>query len=48
MGASEEQLAAVARADYAEFEEAWRVAFCYADAMTPTPGTVSRILRSRR
>jgi alkylhydroperoxidase family enzyme len=40
LGATKDQLAAVARADYLPFEEAWRAAFRYADAMTPTPGIV--------
>ena len=39
-GATEAQLAAVADGAYASFEEPWRAAFRYADAMTPTPGTV--------
>ncbi len=34
------QLDAVARATYEPFEDAWRVCFEYADAMTPTPGVV--------
>ena len=40
LGATEAQLDAVARAGYDEFEPAWRSAFRYADAMTPTPGIV--------
>ena len=39
-GATNEQLAAVARADYASFDDAWRAALRYADVMTPTPGLV--------
>jgi len=31
----------VARASYEPFDDAWRSAFLYADAMTPTPGKVS-------
>jgi alkylhydroperoxidase family enzyme len=30
----------VARASYEPFDDAWRRAFHYADAMTPTPGVV--------
>ena len=41
-GATEEQLDAVARADYALFDAAWRDALLYCDEMTPTPGIVSR------
>ena len=40
LGATDAQLDAVARADYAPFEEPWRSALRYADAMTPTPGIV--------
>jgi alkylhydroperoxidase family enzyme len=40
LGATNEQLDAVARADYDTFEDAWRAAFRYADTMTPTPGVV--------
>ena len=40
-GATETQLSAVADARYEPFEEPWRAAFRYADAMTPTPGIVS-------
>jgi alkylhydroperoxidase family enzyme len=40
LGATEEQLDAVARADYRGLEDGWRVAFQYADALTPTPGIV--------
>jgi alkylhydroperoxidase family enzyme len=39
-GATDAQLDAVARAAYEPFEESWRSAFRYADAMTPTPGIV--------
>ena len=39
-GATNDQLEAVARADYAPFDDAWRSAFRYADVMTPTPGIV--------
>lgn len=35
LGATPEQLDAVARGDYAVFEPAWRAAFEWADAMTP-------------
>jgi alkylhydroperoxidase family enzyme len=42
LGATEEQLSGIARADYAAFDDAWRPAFLYADAMTPTPGIVSQ------
>ena len=38
LGATDEQLDAVARSDYATFDAAWRAAFRYADALTPTPG----------
>jgi alkylhydroperoxidase family enzyme len=38
------QLDAVARADYTTFEEPWRSAFRYADAMTPTPGIVGDVV----
>ncbi len=40
LGGTEEQLDAVARAEYAVFDEPWRAAMRYADAMTPTPGIV--------
>jgi alkylhydroperoxidase family enzyme len=40
LGATEAQLQAVSDADYAVFEESWRSAMRYADAMTPTPGIV--------
>ena len=40
MGATDEQLAAVARGRYDGFDEAWASALGYADAMTPTPGIV--------
>ena len=40
LGATNEQLDAVARADYGIFDNAWRTALRYADAMTPTPGVV--------
>ena len=40
LGATTDQLDAVARADYASFDEAWRSAFRYADVITPTPGIV--------
>jgi alkylhydroperoxidase family enzyme len=43
-GATDTQLDAVARAEYAPFEEPWRSAFRYADAMTPTPGIVADAL----
>ena len=41
LGATDAQLDAVARAEYTVFEEPWRAAFRYADAMTPTPGIVA-------
>jgi alkylhydroperoxidase family enzyme len=40
LGATDAQLDAVAHAEYALFEEPWRSALRYADAMTPTPGIV--------
>jgi alkylhydroperoxidase family enzyme len=40
LGATEEQLDAVARAEYGVFDDAWRSAMHYADAITPTPGMV--------
>jgi alkylhydroperoxidase family enzyme len=40
LGATEAQLDAVARAEYEVFDESWRSAMRYADAMTPTPGIV--------
>ncbi|HET9010591.1 MAG TPA: hypothetical protein VFN38_02195 [Gemmatimonadaceae bacterium] len=40
LGATDGQLDAVARGEYDEFEPAWRSAFGFADAMTPTPGVV--------
>ena len=40
MGATDEQLDAVARGRYDGFDEAWRSALGYADVMTPTPGIV--------
>ena len=40
LGATTDQLDAVARGDYGSFDDAWRSAFRYADAMTPTPGIV--------
>ena len=46
-GATDEQLDALARGDYAIFDEPWRAAFMYADAMTPTPGTVSHEVYQR-
>jgi alkylhydroperoxidase family enzyme len=41
LGATDAQLDAVARGEYEPFEEPWRAALRYADAMTPTPGIVS-------
>ncbi len=41
LGATDDQLDAVARASYEPFEESWRAALRYADMMTPTPGLVS-------
>ncbi len=41
MGATDEHLDALARGEYAVFEESWRSALRYADMMTPTPGIVS-------
>jgi alkylhydroperoxidase family enzyme len=43
-GATEGQLAAVAEGDYEPFDEPWRAAFRYADAMTPTPGIVPEVV----
>ena len=43
-GATDAQLDAVARGAYEGFEEAWRAAFRYADAMTPTPGIVGDVV----
>jgi alkylhydroperoxidase family enzyme len=40
-GATDAQLDAVARADYATFEEPWAAALRFADVVTPTPGIVS-------
>ena len=40
LGATDDQLDAVARADYRGMQHDWRVAFEYADALTPTPGLV--------
>ena len=42
LGGTEAQLDAVARADYTAFNEPWRSAMRFADAMTPTPGIVSQ------
>lgn len=42
LGGTEAQLDAVARAEYAVFDDAWRSAMRYADEMTPTPGIVSQ------
>jgi alkylhydroperoxidase family enzyme len=39
-GATTEQLDAIARCDYASFDDAWKSAFRYADGITPTPGIV--------
>lgn len=39
-GATDEQLAAIARAGYEGFDDPWQAAFRYADVMTPTPGIV--------
>lgn len=41
LGGTDEQLDAVARGEYAVFEEPWASAMRYADMMTPTPGIVS-------
>ena len=41
LGATPAQLDAVANGVYEPFEEPWRSALRYADAMTPTPGTVA-------
>jgi alkylhydroperoxidase family enzyme len=41
LGATDEQLDAVARAEYGVFDDAWRSTMRFADAMTPTPGHVS-------
>jgi alkylhydroperoxidase family enzyme len=40
LGGTDAQLDALARGEYDVFEESWRSAFRYADAMTPTPGMV--------
>ena len=40
LGGSDEQLDGVGRADYGVFDDDWRVALAYADALTPTPGEV--------
>ena len=40
MGATYEQLDAVARGRYDGFDASWRSALEYADVMTPTPGVV--------
>ncbi|MBA3672319.1 MAG: carboxymuconolactone decarboxylase family protein [Gemmatimonadaceae bacterium] len=40
-GATEEQLDALARGEYALFEPSWTAAMRYADMLTPTPGIVS-------
>jgi alkylhydroperoxidase family enzyme len=40
LGGTDAQLAAVAQGSYDVFEESWRAAMRYADAMTPTPGIV--------
>lgn len=40
LGGTDAQLDAVTHGDYEVFEESWRTAMRYADAMTPTPGTV--------
>ncbi|MDQ3698013.1 MAG: hypothetical protein M3373_08325 [Gemmatimonadota bacterium] len=41
LGATEAQLERIERADYDELEPAWRAAFVYADAVTPTRGRLS-------
>jgi alkylhydroperoxidase family enzyme len=41
LGASDEQIAALAAGDVSGFEPAWRAALEYAAHMTPTGGTVS-------
>ncbi len=41
MGATDAQLDAVSRGDATAFEASWAAALQMADAMTPTPGTVS-------
>ena len=40
LGGTDAQLAAVRDGAYAVFDEPWRAAMHYADAMTPTPGIV--------
>lgn len=40
LGGTDAQLTAVERGSYDVFEESWRAAMRYADAMTPTPGIV--------
>lgn len=47
LGATDEQLNGIARADYGLFDDPWRSAFLYADAMTPTPGIVSNDVYDR-
>jgi alkylhydroperoxidase family enzyme len=41
LGATDAQLDGISRAEYDGFEESWRSALRYADALTPTPGIVS-------
>ncbi|MDB4899061.1 MAG: hypothetical protein JWN53_869 [Gemmatimonadetes bacterium] len=41
LGATDAQLDAVARAEYAVFEAPWSSAMRYADMLTPTPGIVT-------
>jgi alkylhydroperoxidase family enzyme len=41
LGATAAQLDAMAGGTYEAFDEPWRAAFRYADAMTPTPGIVA-------
>ncbi|MFN2400561.1 MAG: carboxymuconolactone decarboxylase family protein [Gemmatimonadaceae bacterium] len=41
LGASDDQLMGVSRADYSDLEPAWRSALVFADAMTPTRGDVT-------
>jgi alkylhydroperoxidase family enzyme len=46
-GATEAQLDALSRGEYDIFEESWRAALAFADAMTPTPASVSSEVYAR-
>jgi alkylhydroperoxidase family enzyme len=41
LGGTDEQVAALARADYASFPPEWQAVFRYADALTPAAARVS-------